>query len=159
MVNGTKFYTMICISKSRLSSQKYGSVCVYVCVCALFAQSCPHGLQPVKLLCPWDFPGKNTGVSYHAFLQGIFQTQGVELRSPTLQVDSLPPKPPKCCVNSQKSRNYINLQNGFFFFQIVTANFYKIFQRISVQHTDVQPFCGTTCAGKPSAMKTLPCSL
>ena len=22
----------------------------------------PHGLQPSRLLCPWDFPGKNTGV-------------------------------------------------------------------------------------------------
>ena len=22
----------------------------------------PHGLQPTKLLCPWDFPGKSTGV-------------------------------------------------------------------------------------------------
>ena len=21
----------------------------------------PHELQPAKLLCPWDFPGKNTG--------------------------------------------------------------------------------------------------
>ena len=24
----------------------------------------PHGLQPSKLLCPWDFPGKSTGVGY-----------------------------------------------------------------------------------------------
>ena len=22
----------------------------------------PHGLQPARLLCPWNFPGKNTGV-------------------------------------------------------------------------------------------------
>ena len=22
----------------------------------------PHGLQSARLLCPWDFPGKNTGV-------------------------------------------------------------------------------------------------
>ena len=28
-----------------------------------------------KLLCPWDSPDKNTGVSCHALLQGIFQTQ------------------------------------------------------------------------------------
>ena len=35
----------------------------------------PHGLQPARLFCPWDFPGKNTGVSCH-FLQGIFSTQG-----------------------------------------------------------------------------------
>ena len=26
--------------------------------------------------CPWDFPGKNTGVSYHFLLQGFFPTQG-----------------------------------------------------------------------------------
>ena len=28
-------------------------------------------------LCPWDSSGKNTGVSCHAFLQGIFPTQGL----------------------------------------------------------------------------------
>ena len=36
----------------------------------------PHGLQPARLLCPWDSPGKNTGVGCHALLQGIFPTQG-----------------------------------------------------------------------------------
>ena len=36
----------------------------------------PQGLQPSKLLCPWDSPGKNTGVGYHALLQGIVPTQG-----------------------------------------------------------------------------------
>ena len=35
----------------------------------------PHGLQPDRLLCPWDSPGKNTGVDRHAFFQGIFPTQ------------------------------------------------------------------------------------
>ena len=25
----------------------------------------PHGLQHTRLLCPWDFPGKNTGVGCH----------------------------------------------------------------------------------------------
>ena len=34
----------------------------------------PHEQQPARLLCPWDSPGKNTGVGCHAFLQGIFQT-------------------------------------------------------------------------------------
>ena len=33
----------------------------------------PHGLYPARLLCPWDFPSKNTVVVYHFFLQGIFQ--------------------------------------------------------------------------------------
>ena len=34
------------------------------------------GLQTTKLLCPWDSPGKNTGVGCHFLLQGIFPTQG-----------------------------------------------------------------------------------
>ena len=28
----------------------------------------PHGLQPTRLLCPWDFPGKSTGVRCHRLL-------------------------------------------------------------------------------------------
>ena len=29
----------------------------------------PHGPQPARLLCPWNFPGKNTGVGCHFLLQ------------------------------------------------------------------------------------------
>jgi len=38
-----------------------------------------------------DSPGKNTGMGYHALFQGVFP---IEPRSPALQVDSLPSKPP-----------------------------------------------------------------
>ena len=31
----------------------------------------PHELWPARLLCPWDSPGKNTGVGCHFLLQGI----------------------------------------------------------------------------------------
>ena len=45
------------------------------------AQSCPtllpHGLEPTRLLCPWDFPGKNARVGCHFLLQGIVLTQGL----------------------------------------------------------------------------------
>ena len=34
----------------------------------------PHGLQPASLLCPWDFPGKNTGMGCCFLLQGIEPT-------------------------------------------------------------------------------------
>ena len=40
----------------------------------------PHGLQPAKLLCPWNFPGKNTGVGCHFPLRVIFPTQGQNSR-------------------------------------------------------------------------------
>ena len=36
----------------------------------------PLGLYPTWLLCPWDFPGKKTGVGCHSLLQEIFWTQG-----------------------------------------------------------------------------------
>ena len=47
-------------------------------VCSV-AQSCLtlcSPMEPSRLLCPWDFPGKNTGVGCHFFLQGISRTQG-----------------------------------------------------------------------------------
>ena len=37
----------------------------------------PHGLQSTRILCPWDFPGKNIGVGCHFLLQEIFPTQGL----------------------------------------------------------------------------------
>ena len=48
--------------------------------CCLVVKSCPtllrpHGLYPTWVFCPWDFPGKNTGVSCHFLLRGIFLTQ------------------------------------------------------------------------------------
>ena len=55
---------------------------IMTCICnsgvhAKLPQSCPtlrpHGLQPTRLLCPWDFPGKNTGVGCHACLKGSSQ--------------------------------------------------------------------------------------
>ena len=45
-----------------------------------------------RLLCPWDFPGKNTGVGCYALLKRIFLTQGLNLSlvAPALQAGSLP---------------------------------------------------------------------
>ena len=50
-----------------------------VSACVLTRFSCVQlfaTLWTPRLLCPWDLPGKNTGVGCHAFLQGIFPTQG-----------------------------------------------------------------------------------
>ena len=66
--------------------------------CCLVAKSYPiplrpHGLYPTRLLCPWGFPGNNTGVGCHFLLQGVFLTQGSNPRLFHLlhwQVDSLP---------------------------------------------------------------------
>ena len=62
--------------------------------CLLVSNSLqPHGLLPIRLLCLWDSPGKNTGVGCHFLLQGIFPTQGLNpclLHLLHRQVDSLP---------------------------------------------------------------------
>ena len=54
-------------------------------------QSCltlwdPVTIQPTRLLCSWDFPGKNSGVGCHALLQGIPRPRmkPVSLISPAL---------------------------------------------------------------------------
>ena len=57
----------------------------------------PLRLQPARLLCPRDSPGKNTGVGCHALLQGMFPSQGSNLPLLHLlhwQVGSLPLAPP-----------------------------------------------------------------
>ena len=47
-----------------------------MCVSAVVSDSVTYGLQPARLLCLWDSPGKNTGMACHALLQGIFPIQG-----------------------------------------------------------------------------------
>ena len=46
----------------------------------LVVQSCLTLCNPMdeatRLLCPWNSPGKNTGLHSHSLLQGIFPTQG-----------------------------------------------------------------------------------
>jgi len=40
----------------------------------------PHGLQPTRLLYPWDFPGKSTGVGCHCLLRlGVLHPQYSQL--------------------------------------------------------------------------------
>ena len=38
----------------------------------VFDSSRPHGLQPTRLLRPWDLPGKRTGVGCHCLLRSLF---------------------------------------------------------------------------------------
>ena len=54
----------------------------------------PHVLEPTRLLCPCDFPGKNTGAGCHFLLQGIFPVRGSNPHLLHWQADSLPSEPP-----------------------------------------------------------------
>ena len=49
-------------------------------MCSVVSNSLwPHGLKPTRLLCPWNFSGKNTGAGCHFLLKGIFPIQGSNL--------------------------------------------------------------------------------
>ena len=72
------------------------------CVCCcLIAKSCltlsqPHWLQPDRLLCSRDFPGKNTGVGCYFLLNRIFPTRRSNpglLHLLLWQADSFPAEP------------------------------------------------------------------
>ena len=74
-----------------LQSKKVGKANI----CCLVARSHsplfqPPGLQPARLLCPWDAPHKETGVGCHVPLQGIFPTQGSNPHLLPWQAESLP---------------------------------------------------------------------
>ena len=67
-----------------------------------------QGLDP-ELLCPWDSPGKNTGVGSCALLQGVSSTQGLNLRLLHLlrwQVGSVPLVPPGKPLESHRVRHH-----------------------------------------------------
>ena len=60
----------------------------------LVAQSCPTLCDPTRLICPWNSPGKHTGVGSHSPSPGDLPNPGIKFRSPALQVDSLPSESP-----------------------------------------------------------------
>ena len=61
------------------------------------------------LLCPWSFPGKNTGVGCHFLLHEIFPIQGLNSHLLYWEVDSLP-------LNHQGSP--INIPLKIFFLEV-----------------------------------------
>ena len=56
---------------------------MFVCTHAKSLQLCLTLCNTIgyslRLLCPWDSPGNNTGVDGHVFLQGLFRTQRLNL--------------------------------------------------------------------------------
>ena len=47
-------------------------MCTCILSCSVVSSSLqPHGLQPARLLCSWNFLGKNTRLGCHFLLQGV----------------------------------------------------------------------------------------
>ena len=91
-------------------------VCCFFIACVLSWFSCVWLFATLwnvaaRLLCPWNSPGKNTGVGSHSLLQGIFPTQGLNLGFLHWQVDSLPSEPP-----GKPTIYHLNTFNFYWFF-------------------------------------------
>ena len=71
--------------KQKLTQNVFHFGCVHANLLQLCSTLQLYGLEPARLLCSWDSPGKNAGVGCHALLQGIFQTQG---SNPPLLIES-----------------------------------------------------------------------
>ena len=69
----------VCFHYRLLQYIKYSSqycccccCCCCCCITSVVSDSVrPHRRQPTRLLCPWDIPGKNTGMVCHFLLQCI----------------------------------------------------------------------------------------
>ena len=137
----------------------FWKMCVWSSTASVVSNSLwPRGLQPPRLLCPWDSPGNYTGVGCHALLQGIFPTLGLNLALLCLldcQVGSLPLAPPLLLHKNRKinaslspSRDDLSylLYISFFTMNIVTIknkliiNLYK--QPVKINKV---PVCVLSC--------------
>ena len=109
-----KYYIIHITAKECCTLYIIRFLCAVIRCLVIFDSLWPHG-EPTRLFCPWNFPGKNTGVDCHFLLQGILLTQG---SNPSLlsllrwQVDSLPLEPPYgyslisdqyCIIHSQQA--------------------------------------------------------
>ena len=81
--------------------------------CVLMCATCE--LQPARLLCLWDSPGKNTGVGGHALLQGISwpwdrtQVSYIYLHWQVVSLPLEPPGKPLIMLNGLISNRIVSL--------------------------------------------------
>ena len=98
------------------------------CCCCLVAQLChtlwrPHGLQPTRLFCPWDFPWQEywSGLPFPS--PGDLPDPAIKPSSPALQADALPSEPPGKAV--LKAVYKINFNNTFILSNISEMSFFQ----------------------------------
>ena len=63
-----------------LTQHKFGSPAAVAAVTSVVSNSVrPHRQQPTRLLCPWDSPGKNTGVGCHFLMTIQKKNKGIQI--------------------------------------------------------------------------------
>ena len=104
----------------------------------------PHGLQPTRLLCAWDFPGKDPGVGCHFHPQGTFPTQGSKLGLPycgqilyQLSYKGSPQKKKKKTSKTRKRHYYKKKQKTIDqYMNIITKILSSVFKNQCNPHTN-----------------------
>ena len=106
----------------------------------------PQKQQPTRLLCPWDSPGKNTGVGSHFLLPRISPTQGSNLgllhSRQILYCLSHQRSPIKCLVNSESiplNRNIIFLRYYWVIHRVTKKKKSNICGQISLENAGLKP--------------------
>ena len=83
-----------------MKQEKKGITNSFQIICAVLSRSVvsdslqPHGLEPVRFLCPWGFSRQEQWSQLPCPVPGDVPDLGIEPRSPTLQADSLLSEPP-----------------------------------------------------------------
>ena len=82
----------------------------------------PYGLQPTRLLCPWDSPGKNTGLGCHFLLQCMKVESESEVSQSRLTrsdpMDCSLPGPPSMGFSRQELLEWLAIDTAYFFSSI-----------------------------------------
>ena len=65
-------YYPVELKKTKHSTRKHWKMFSRVSPSVVSDSLQPHGLWTTRLLCPWDSPGKNTGLDCHSLLQKMF---------------------------------------------------------------------------------------
>ena len=102
MWNSQTFSSIFIFEQACLLTVYKWVLCTYSVTSVMSTCLQHYGLLPCRIFCPWDSPGKNTGVGCHALLQRIFLTQGLNpclLCLLHLQMNSLPTEPPGKSIN------------------------------------------------------------
>ena len=129
---------------SRAEKDKYYMILLTLC---LVTQSCltlwPHGLEPIRPLCPWGFSRQKYWSQLPCPPPQDLSNSRIEPRSPALQVDSLPSEPPGKPKNTGVGS--LSLLQGIFPKQELNQgllHFRKILYQLSHQGSPISLICG-----------------
>ena len=122
----------------------------YFCHACMCAQSCLTLCDPMpaRLLCPWDSPGKNTGVGCHFLSPGKLPDPGIEPGSPAWQVDSLPRShwEARICVIIFLKKLWMKHQSCSILMKLLGRYIYVFFKKIDAWFFSQRSWCKLVCS-------------